>query len=166
MSRADIDRFRLRCRQFRWLAIFMVVSVGALLALMHLVLPLIYWLQHRPEGFAPEVLRSMFWILPATFYLFGVWSIGAAMGQLAGGRLIQPTLALALRKVGLALCLGGVLSVFVVTNLMRIIAEGRGGYLHFDVPGMTLSMIGGALFLLGGVVEQAGKVQAELDEMV
>jgi len=27
VSRADIDRFRLRCRQFRWLAIFMVVCI-------------------------------------------------------------------------------------------------------------------------------------------
>ena len=36
MSRPDIDRFRLRCRQFRWLAIFMVATVGALLALMYL----------------------------------------------------------------------------------------------------------------------------------
>ena len=31
---------------------------------------------------------------------------------------------------------------------------------------MTLGMIGGALFLLGGVMDQAGKVQAELDEMI
>ena len=34
------------------------------------------------------------------------------------------------------------------------------------VAGMTLGMIGGALFLLGRVVDQAGAVQAELDEMI
>ena len=61
---------------------------------------------------------------------------------------------------------GGLLSVFGVTNLIRIIEGGRGGWAWFDVPGMTLGMIGGALFLLAGVVEQAGHIQAELDEMV
>ena len=68
--------------------------------------------------------------------------------------------------VGLALGVGGVWSVFVVTNLTRIIQGGQGGWLHFDVSGMTLGMIGGALFLLGRVLGQAADVQAELDEMI
>jgi hypothetical protein len=165
VSRADIDRFRLRCRQFRWLAIFMVVSVGALLALIHVIAPAV--MAARGDG-APEGrwLAGAIWALPTVFYLFAVWSIGAAMGQLAKGRLIQPTLASALRRVGLALGFGGLLSVFGITNLSRLIQGGTGGWAYFDVPGMTLGMIGGALFLLGGVVEQAGRVQAELDEMV
>ena len=58
------------------------------------------------------------------------------------------------------------MSVFVVSNVLRLIEHGRGGYLHFDVAGMTLGMIGGALFLLGRVVDQAGRLQAELDEMI
>jgi hypothetical protein len=60
---------------------------------------------------------------PSVCYLFGVWSIGRAMGELQKGRLIQPTLASALRRVGLALGVGGVLQVFVVTNLLRLIGE-------------------------------------------
>ncbi|KQW78844.1 hypothetical protein [Brevundimonas sp. Root1279] len=165
MSQADIDRFRQRCRQFRWLAIFMVVSVGALLALMHVIAPAVMW--SRGYGGYPTTLwASMISGLPPACYLFGVWSIGSALGELAKGRLIQPTLAHALRRVGLALGVGGVLSVFVVTNLLRLIGAIEGGFAHFDVPGMTLGMIGGALYLLGGVAEQAGKVQAELDEMI
>ena len=39
MSQADAARFRRRCAQFRWLAVFMVVSIGALLALMHVLAP-------------------------------------------------------------------------------------------------------------------------------
>ena len=31
---------------------------------------------------------------------------------------------------------------------------------------MTLGMIGGALFLLGRVVDQADRIQSELDEMI
>ena len=166
MSQADIDRFRQRCRQFRWLAIFMVVTVGALLALMHVIAPLAMWSRGMGDRYPDALWTALITGLPPACYLFGVWSIGGALGELAKGRLIQPTLAHALRRVGLALGIGGVLSVFVVTNLLRFVGAAQGGYAHFDVPGMTLGMIGGALFLLGGVAEQAGKVQAELDEMI
>lgn len=165
MSQTDLARFRRRCAQFRWLAIFMVLSVGALLALIHLVAPGVLLVRGDPS-MASRWLADVVWALPTAFYLFAVWSIGAAMGQLSKGRLIQPTLVRALRRVGLSLGFGGLLSVFGVTNLTRLIEGGRGGWAYFDVPGMTLGMIGGALFLLGGVVEQAGRVQAELDEMI
>ena len=68
--------------------------------------------------------------------------------------------------MGIALGVGGVLSVFVVTNAVRLLNAGQGGYLHFDVPGMALGMIGGALFLLSRVMSQAAAAQAELDEMI
>jgi hypothetical protein len=166
MSRDDLARFRARCRQFQLLTRFMVISVGSLLALMHLILPL--WLRIRGDAvpYAWDIASSVVWVMPAACYLAAVWMIGRAMGQLSKGRLIQPTLVVALRNVGLALGVGGVLSVFVVTNLTRIIEGGQGGWLHFDVSGMTLGMIGGALFLLGRVLGQAADVQAELDEMI
>ncbi|RZJ19506.1 MAG: DUF2975 domain-containing protein [Brevundimonas sp.] len=166
MTAAEIDRFRLRCRQFRWLAIFMVVSVGALLVLMYAVAPTVMMARGRFELEASQWLRQVVWASPALFYLFAVWSIGSALGQLGRGRLIQPTLADALRRVGLALGFGGLLSVFGITNLSRLIEGGQGGFAYFDVSGMTLGMIGGALFLLGRVMDQAGRVQAELDEMI
>ena len=165
MTQTATDRFRRRCAQFRWLAVFMVVSVGALLALMYLIAPGVLMARGDYPGSAVGWLARLVWALPTAFYLFAVWSIGSAMGQLAKGRLIQPTLASALRRVGIALGLGGLLSVFGVTNLIRLVEGGQGGWAYFDVAGMTLGMIGGALFLLGGVMEQAGKVLAELDEM-
>ena len=166
MGRDDLDLFRKRCGQFRMLAVFMVVSVGALLALTHLIAPVALWargdMQIGDRHLATAILPGV----PAACYLFGVWSIGRAMGELSKGRLFQPTVASALRRVGLALGIGGVFSVFVLTNVLRLITGGQGGFLHFDVPGMTLGMIGGALFLLGRVVEQAARVEAELDEMI
>lgn len=164
MTQTDLDRFRRLCAQFRWLAVFMVVTVGALLALMSLIAPGAHWARGQVDHHA--VIAALLQGAPGACYLYGVWSIGAAMGQLAKGRLIQPTLASVLRRVGIALGVGGVASVFVVINLLRLVSGGRGGYLNFDIPSMTLGMIGGALFLLGRVVEQAGRVQAELDEMI
>lgn len=166
MTAADIDRFRLRCRQFRWLAIFMVVSVGALLLLMYVVAPAVMVARGTFAAGVSGWLNQAVWASPSLFYLFAVWSIGSALGQLGRGRLIQPTLADALRRVGLALGFGGLLSVFGVTNLSRLVEGGQGGFAHFDVSGMTLGMIGGALFLLGRVMDHAGRVQSELDEMI
>ena len=166
MSQTHTDRFRRRCAQFRWLAVFMVVSVGALLTLIYLLAPGALMMRGDYAGTPAGWLAQVVWALPTVFYLFGVWSIGAAMGQIAKGRLIQPTLVHALRRVGLALGLGGLFSVFGVTNVMRLIEGGHGGFAYFDVAGMTLGMIGGALFLLARVMEEAGKVQAELDEMI
>lgn len=165
MSDADLAAFRLRCRQFRWLAVFMVVSVGAMLALAWLIAPVTLWLR---DG---RALGDVFWRglitnIPTACYLFGVWSIGRAMKRIADGAVLQPAVADALRRVGLALGIGGVISVFVVTNLMRLVGLSTGGWLYFDVPGMTLGMIGGALFLLGRVMDQAAAAQAELDEMI
>lgn len=166
MTAHDLARFRRLCGQFRWLAIFMVVSVGGVLALTYLGAPLM--LAARSDvGLSAQTMMVVFaWMAPAAFYLLAVWSIGTAMGQLAKGRLIQPTLSSALRKVGLALGCGGIFTVFLKTNLLRIAGVTDGGYLNFDVGGMTLGMIGGALFLLGRVVDQAARLQSEMDEMI
>lgn len=168
MTKTETDRFRVMCRQFNGLAIFMVCCVGLLLVMMHAASPVAFLLREtvRPPEFADLWLAQSVKDLPQLFYLFAVWSTGRAMGQLANGRLIQPVMAAALRRVGLALGFGGLLSVFGVTNIIRLINGGQGGWMYFDVSGMTLGMIGGALFLLGRVMEQAGKVQAELDEMI
>ena len=166
MTALDLDRFRRMCRQFRWLSIFMVVSVGAMLLLAHLVFPVLNWLINGRAMDAQHTAISLIWLTPAVFYLFAVWSIGRAMGQLANGRLIQPTLASALRRVGLSVGLGAVFTVFLMTNLLRVAGAAKDGYLNFDVGAMTLGMIGGALFLLGRVVDQADRVQAEMDEMI
>lgn len=166
MSQTDLTRFRRMCAQFRWLAVFMVVSIGAGMVLTFVGAPLFMWLRDGNAPWRAPQLGALIWFTPAAFYLFGVWSIGSAMGQLAKGRLIQPILSSTLRRVGLALGIGGVISVFGVSNLFRLLGYGPGGFLHFDVGGMTLGMIGGALFLLGRVMDQAGRIQAELDEMI
>ncbi|WP_269516195.1 DUF2975 domain-containing protein [Brevundimonas subvibrioides] len=168
MPTDDLAQFRRLCGQFRWLAVFMVCSVSAVLALMYVVAPTVAWSRGKfPADVWPiDLVEKAIWATPTLFYLYAVWSIGSAMGQVSRGRLIQPTLARALRHVGIALGLGGLLSVFGITNISRLIGASQGGYAYFDVAGMTLGMIGGALFLLGRVVDQADRIQAELDEMI
>jgi hypothetical protein len=162
---SERDGFRRRCRQFQLLAWFMIASVGGLLAVLVLGGPL-YLVATSERTADVALLGGLVWHLPAVFYLYGVWAIGEAVGQIGRGRMIQAATAEGLRRAGLALGVGGVLSVFVVVNLMRLVMPGYGGYLHFDVGGMTLGMVGGAMFLLGRVMDRAAAVQSELDEMV
>jgi hypothetical protein len=166
VSQTDLTRFRTMCGQFRWLAVFMVVTIGGGVTFALLVAPLWLWMRDGREPYSALSVMGLIWFTPIVFYLFGVWSIGSALGQIARGRLIQPVLASALRRVGLALGVGGLLSVFVVPNAMRWLGNVQSSYLNFDVASMTLGMMGGALFLLGRVMDQAGRIQAELDEMI
>jgi hypothetical protein len=150
----DTPYFHRVCEQFRWMARVMVVGVGAIIVIAPLVLP---------HGYK---LEAIVWSLPAICYLFGVWSMGRAMGQVARGRLLEAALPSVLRRVGISLGAGGLMSVFVVGGLKRLVGVEVGGYVQFDVAGMTLGMIGAALFLLGRIVDKALAAQAELDEMI
>jgi hypothetical protein len=145
----------------------MVVSVGAVIVALALIHPAL-WAFAFTRSPALRIRRCFIVteLARPTCYLFGVWSIGQALGEIEGaadtGRLaLGPAPGRIWRWASAAS-----LSVFVVSNLMRLVGYAKGGYLNFDVPGMTLGMIGGALFLLGRVMDQALAAQAELDEMI
>lgn len=166
MGQHDIDRFRRKCGQFRWLAVVMVIGVGAILAFFGVLYPISWALAFKSHRLAPNALSVIAWSLPTACYLFGVWSIGQALGEVSKGRPLQAALPGAMRKVGLSLAIGGVISVFAIANLMRLVGQLKGGYLLIDFPNIMLGMIGGALFLLGRIMDQALAAQAELDEMI
>jgi hypothetical protein len=79
---------------------------------MWIVIAPLCWVARDPRSLHAHPHRSRHGRARRGCYLFGVWSIGRAMGELQKGRLIQPTLASALRRVGLSLGLGGVLQRF------------------------------------------------------
>lgn len=151
---AEIDYFRRVCDQYRWMATAMVFGVAAILALGLLLLP---------PGYKLQAFISN---LPAIGYLFGVWSIGRALGEIAKGRPVQAALHAVLRKVGVSLGASSLISVFAIGSLLRLAGVDKGGYVRFDIAGMTLGMIGAALFLLGHILDHALAAQAELDEMI
>ncbi|WP_029086596.1 DUF2975 domain-containing protein [Brevundimonas aveniformis] len=169
MSQTQLDLFRRRCRQFRGLAWFLIGSMGlvVLVQAMSILVGIAGTAGGEASMLQPDLVVSLLlsMVSPAC-YLYAVWVIGQAMGALAKGDLFQPVLAKALRRAGIALGIGGLFSVFVMTNLMRLFGVIDGGYLNFDVSAMTLGMFGGVLFLLGTLVEEARRTQAELDEMI
>lgn len=102
---------------------------------------------------------------PMLFYLWALWAVQRALQKLAQGQLFHLTLARALRQVGVAVLLGALFNVFALSNLMRMLHGGHGGYATFDPSGMVLGVVGAALIMLAQVIDQARKLQRELEEI-
>ena len=167
MSQTDLARFRRRCGQLRLVVTGIFVGLALLFLLVFLAGPIAGMIgQGWSEGQQRLLLLIVVRISPGACYLFALYSIRQALGDLAAGRLFQSTVAQAIRRVGWGVSIGATLSVFAVTNLTRIIMDGQGGFAHFDLSGIVLAVIGAALVLMAQVIEQAGRVQAELDEMI
>ncbi|MEF9978343.1 MAG: DUF2975 domain-containing protein [Thermomonas sp.] len=159
------DRFHSQCRLLRIGALIVFCGLFLLLALGMVGLP---WRMatDAPDGWSTRALLSVVRFLPGLGYLWALWAVQRALGDLAAGRLFHPTVARAMRHIGIGVLAGALVNVFAVTNLSRWIAGGNGGYLYFDMSGIVLGVVGAALVLLARLVDQARALQAELDEIV
>ncbi|TCT22545.1 DUF2975 domain-containing protein [Thermomonas haemolytica] len=158
------DRFRQQCRLLRIATLVVFCGLFLLLALGAGGLP---WFPSRADGgFGVRLPLMLVRLLPGVGYLWALWAVQRALGELAAGRLFQAALVRALRQVGIGVLAGALLSVFAVTNLSRWILGGHGSVLYFDLSGIVLGVVGAALVLLARVVDSARALQAELDEIV
>src|SRR5688572_24307001 len=160
------DPFRRHCRLLR-LATQIVFYGLALLVLTGAAgLPYFPNGAKLPENFLHRLALFAVQALPAIGYLWALWSVQRALGDLAVGRIFHPTLARALRHIGIGVLVGSLLKVFAVINLTRLLLDVRGSYLYFELSAIVLGVVGAALVLLARVVDEARQVQAELDEIV
>lgn len=158
------DRFRSHCRLLRIATLVVFFGLALLLSLGASGLP---WL--RAPGDAEAGTRSLLLLvrlLPGLGYLWALWAVQRALGDLAAGRLFHAAVARAIRHIGIGVLAGALLSVFAITNLSRLIVGGQGGLAYFDLSGIVLGVVGAALVLLARVVDSARALQAELDEIV
>ncbi|MDI1480092.1 DUF2975 domain-containing protein [Polyangium sp. y55x31] len=100
----------------------------------------------------------------------GVLSAGAVGGPAGAaafsrGELFTPTITRALRRVGIMLAAGALMSVFIVPSLTRALGFGPGYVIAYDVGGLVLGAVGLALTLLANVLSHAFALQSELDEI-
>jgi hypothetical protein len=154
------DRFRNQCRLLRVATLAVFVALCLLLGLMTVVIP---W-RYSAQGVAgtPALLLAIR-LLPGLGYLWALWAVQRALGDLAADRLFHPTVARAMRHIGIGVLAGALFNVFAVTNLTRWIAGGTGSYMYFDLSGIVLGVVGAALVLLARLVDQARALQTELD---
>jgi hypothetical protein len=160
------DPFRRQCRLLRRATL--VVFFGLTLVVLSGAsgLPWFPDGSRLPEPFMHRLALFAVQALPSFAYLWALWSVQRALGDLADGRIFHPTLARALRHIGAAVLVGSLLRVFGVTNLTRLLIDVRGSYAWFDVSAIVLGVVGAALVLLARVVDEARQVQAELDEIL
>ena len=160
------DAFRRHCRLLR-LATQVVFYGLALLVLTGAAgLPFFPNGAKLPADFPTRLALFVVQALPALGYLWALWSVQRALGDLGAGRIFHPTVARALRHVGIGVLAGSLLKVFAVTNLTRLFVDMRGSFAWFDLSAIVLGVVGAALVLLASVVDQAREVQAELDEIL
>jgi hypothetical protein len=159
------DRFRSQCRLLRAATLFVFAGFTLVLGLALGVLP---WRLSIDAGGdrALEAMLLVVRLLPGVGYLWALWAVQRALGELARGSLFQPAVARAMRHIGIGVLAGALFNVFGVTNLSRWISGGSGGYLYFDLSGVVLCVVGAALVLLARLVDQARALQAELDEIL
>lgn len=159
------DRFRNQCRLLRAASLVVFVGLFLLLAIGMVGMP---WRMATalPPGGSTRALLSVVQFLPGLGYLWALWAVQRALGDLAAGRLFHPTVARAMRHIGIGVLAGALFNVFAVTNLSRWIVGGTGSYLYFDLSGIVLGVVGAALVLLARLVDQARALQDELDEIL
>lgn len=159
------DRFRRHCRLLRAATLVVFALFCLVLGLGLGVLP--WRLSTDPGGgMATRAMLLAVRLLPGVGYLWALWAVQRALGELASGAMFHPAVARAMRHIGIGVLAGALFNVFAVTNLSRWIGGGHGGYAYFDLSGIVLGVVGAALVLLARVVDQARAMQAELDEIV
>ena len=159
------DRFRHQCRALRVATLIVFFGLIALLSTGALLLP--WWPvdtvepEMRTQALALFAAQS----LPTIGYLWALWSVQRALGDLAAGLTFNPTLVRAIRHIGIGVLTGSLIKVFVVINLTRWVLNVSGSYAYFDIPAIVLGVVGAALILLARVVEEARRLRSELDEI-
>ena len=160
------DRFRSQCRLLRIATRFVFLCLCLLVAIVDVAAITGAWRPHEGGRIsATEAALVAVHFTPALGYLWALWAVQRALGELAAGLLFHPTVARAMRHMGIGVLSGALFSVFAVTNLSRWIGGGRGGYAYFDLSGIVLGVVGAALVLMARLVDQARAMQAELDEI-
>ncbi|MDE2408064.1 MAG: DUF2975 domain-containing protein [Xanthomonadaceae bacterium] len=157
------DRFRSHCRWLRAATLVVFAGLALLLGLGASTLP---WMGAANVEASDQRLLMLVRLSPGLGYLWALWAVQRALGDLAAGRLFHAAVARAIRHIGVGVLVGALLSVFAITNLSRLIVGGHGGLAYFDLSGIVLGVVGAALVLLARVVDSARALQAELDEIV
>jgi hypothetical protein len=125
---------------------------------------------------------SMAFVLPIGCYVAALHSIGSVFFRLSRGEQFQASVSRGLRRTGLMLLLGGVMSGIGVVNLIRMLnfvgltdraLRPYQALLHFDMAYVCVAIVGCSLMLLGQLMVEANEIarreqrlKSELSEFV
>ncbi|WP_260484047.1 DUF2975 domain-containing protein [Sphingomicrobium flavum] len=141
----------------RWLAsATLMVLIAVILLFTAQVLGADYVGRKDPYFFAS--------LLPMPLYVFAIGAVWRALLAVSqGGR--TGILGKLLRRVGIALFVGGLLEVFGVALLSQLMGAG-GPLFSYDVTAITIGVIGAGLTIIARLLDEADELRKELDEFV
>ena len=121
------------------------------------------------QGFDHETSRRLALqgvrTIPEGFYLLALWGIRQSLAALARGELFTRTISRMLYRVGIMLATGAFINVFLVPGFAWLLGNGPGYLIAYDVSGLVLGAIGLSLTILASVLQRAGEIQSELEEI-
>lgn len=160
MTTQPTRTLRARSATYRSLITWVVVAVVVLQLLQYFGGYLV-----RPVDWR-QVQVALILLVPQLCYLYGVWALRPAFGEIAQGRMFGEAQAKALSTLGWSLIAGGVFSVFLLHYLMRLSGVTQAGFLNFDLSDIVLAVVGGALVLLSNLMAKAQAMKSELDDII
>jgi hypothetical protein len=112
-----------------------------------------------------ELARQLLFAIPAIVYLLALWQLRDVAGEIGNGALFGAAAARGLRRVGF--CLVGGAALTLAMPWLHLLAGGEAypRLIDFDVATLVIGGIGLGLAFLARLVDRAGAMQSELDEM-
>jgi DUF2975 family protein len=158
MNQPDTGIFRRLSRRLR-LAAAAAMAVIVLAALLTLTVAVLRW-----DAFGPRALGriALTWS-PVVFYLWALWTLRTMFSAFAsGGLAFQPVVARALSRVGWALALGAATTVATAPIVLSLTSQPRmGGFAVFNLPAITLGVVGLALIAVAALLKRGMALEAE-----
>jgi hypothetical protein len=110
-----------------------------------------------------RTLRMAVGWLPALFYLWALWSICDLFRALARGAFGFMPMVRVLARVGWGLMLGAVTALLITPLLVTLGQDERlrGAFALFNVPALTLAIVGLGLIVLSHMMRRAQAIEAE-----
>ncbi|URW74542.1 DUF2975 domain-containing protein [Sphingomonas donggukensis] len=150
----SITELRKRARLLKWLV---TIPFVALVLLAVALVGNIVWQGGRyADGVA-------IYYLPMCLYLWAIWMVRVALGQIAEGRLFGEVVPKLLRRVGLALFGGAVFTVFGIP-LMTALRFDKPHIATFEPSPVTLGVVGAALVVFAELLGRAAAMREEIEE--
>lgn len=160
MSARPSRTLRARSARYRSLITWVVAGVVVLQLLQYFGAYLV-----RPIDWR-EVQVALILLAPQACYLYGVWSLRPAFSEIAEGQLFGEAQTRALTMLGWSLIAGAAYSVLLLHVLLRWVGNVQAGFLNFDVSGIVLAVVGGALVLFSHLLARAHAMKSELDDII
>jgi hypothetical protein len=125
------------------------------------------WGAERPAGtgLAPSLLIQLALAVPALLYLAALWQLRRAVAAVAEGAPFSAAVVRALRRLGLLLAFGALAGLLAMPAVHKLLGLPYPRLLDHDLATLIIAGIGLGLAFLARLVERAGTVQHELDEI-